>query len=65
MGSNGPTFILEFNHKHEHKGKFMQSIHVKIIDTCHEKTDLKVLVVVIPKEGLAGWAGAPPILFCV
>ncbi len=25
-----------------------------IHDTCHEKTDLKVFVVVIPKEGLVG-----------
>ncbi len=25
-----------------------------IIDACHEKTDLKVFVVVIPKEGLVG-----------
>ena len=24
------------------------------LDTCHEKTDIKVFVVVIPKEGLAG-----------
>ncbi len=31
-----------------------------IIDAHHEKTDLKVFVIVIPKEGLARWA--PPIL---
>ena len=26
-----------------------------ILDVCHKKTDLKVFVVVLPKEGLAGW----------
>ncbi len=31
-------------------------------DTRHEKTDLKVLVVVIPKEGLVGWGPANPSL---
>ena len=29
-------------------------------EVCHGKTDLKVFVLVIPKEGLAG--GAPPII---
>ncbi len=28
----------------------------------HEKTDLKVFVVVIPKEGLAGWGPTNPSL---
>ncbi len=32
------------------------------IDARHEKTDLKVVVVVIPKEGLAGWGPANPSL---
>ncbi len=32
------------------------------IEVCHEKTDLKVFVVVIPKEGLAGWGPANPSL---
>ncbi len=31
-------------------------------DARHEKTDLKVLVVVIPKEGLEGWSPANPSL---
>ena len=31
-------------------------------DVHHEKTDLKVFVVVIPKEGLAGWDPANPSL---
>ncbi len=29
---------------------------------CHEKTNLKVFVVVIPMEGLAGWSPANPSL---
>ena len=37
------------------------SSHVTL--KCHTKTCLKILVVDIPKEGLAG--GAPPILFLV
>ncbi len=28
----------------------------------HEKTDLKIFVVVIPKEGLAGWGPTNPSL---
>ena len=32
------------------------------IDERHEKTDLKVFVVVIPKDGLAGWGPANPSL---
>ncbi len=39
-------------------GPAMQSKY----DTHHEKTDLKVFVVVIPKEGLAGWGPANPSL---
>ena len=31
-----------------------------INDVRHEKTDLKVLVIVIPKEGLVGWSPANP-----
>ena len=31
-------------------------------DARHEKTDLKVFVVIIPKEGLAGWGPANPSL---
>ncbi len=31
-------------------------------DARHEKTDLKVFVIVIPKEGLAGWGSANPSL---
>ncbi len=31
-------------------------------DMRHEKTDLKIFVVVIPKEGLAGWGPANPSL---
>ena len=33
-----------------------------IIHARHEKTDLKVFVVVTPKEGLAGWGPAHPSL---
>ncbi len=32
------------------------------IDAHHEKTDLKVFVVAIPKEGLAGWGPTNPSL---
>ncbi len=31
-------------------------------DACHEKTDFKVFVIVMPKEGLAGWGPANPSL---
>ena len=31
-------------------------------DACHEKTDLKVFIVVMLKEGLAGWGPANPSL---
>ncbi len=31
------------------------SLSLCLADACYEKTDLKVFVVVIPKEGLAGW----------
>ena len=31
-------------------------------DARHEKTNLKIFVVVIPKEGLAGWGPANPSL---
>ena len=34
-------------------------------DGCHEKTDLKVFVIVIPKEGWARVAMAAPILLWV
>ncbi len=30
------------------------------IELCHEKMYLKVFVIVIPKEGLAGWGPANP-----
>ena len=33
-----------------------------IIDACHKKTDLKVFVVVIPKEELKGWGPTNPSL---
>ncbi len=33
-----------------------------IIELCHEKTDLKVFVIVIPKEGLAGYK---VLLYCL
>ncbi len=33
-----------------------------VTDVRHEKTDLKVFIVVIPKEGLAGWGSAHPSL---
>ncbi len=33
-----------------------------ITDARHEKTDLKVFVIVIPKDGLAGWDPANPSL---
>ena len=31
-----------------------------LCDACHEKSDLKVFVVVIPKEGLAGGGSTNP-----
>ncbi len=31
-------------------------------DARHEKTDLKIFVLIIPKEGLAGWGPANPSL---
>ncbi len=34
----------------------------EILDAHHEKTDLKVFVVVIPKEGLVVWGPANPSL---
>ena len=38
------------------------SIPLSIYDMHHEKTDLKVFVDVIPKEGLAGWGPTNPSL---
>ncbi len=43
----------------DHYGK-VHHIIIRSWDEHHEKTDLKVFVVVIPKDGLAGWG--PPIL---
>ncbi len=40
----------------------VQGLPVQETDVCHKKTDLKVFVVVIPKEGLAGWGPANPSL---
>ncbi len=34
------------------------SAGLKKHDACHKKTDIKVFVVVIPKEELAGWCPA-------
>ena len=33
-----------------------------VYDERHKKTDLKVFIVVIPKEGLAGWGPINPSL---
>ncbi len=35
---------------------------LKTFDARHKKTELKVFVVVIPKEGLAGWGPTNPSL---
>ena len=52
-----------------HKTKVISSDRYYLImhkmityDTCHEKTDLKVIFGAIPKEGLAGWGLANPSL---
>ncbi len=39
----------------------MQVQMILTYDAHHEKTDLKVFVVVIPKKGLAGWGPTNPL----
>ena len=60
-GGNKVVFMLQCNVISPAENEQAFPLRVQV-DVRHEKTDLKVFVVVIPKEGLAGWGPANPSL---